>query len=436
MANAAEPIHRPDDGAPVAPAAEHPAVPHAASRGASVPDDVDSALRERQDLLANTNLLSSPVTDAERFRVRRAEEILEIARAQRARQETAFAKTNLVELVTGDAPDDIRRSAMLELALLAQDEHDLLRAQQVFSQFLSKYPDDPSVPEILLRQGLLYRQMGAYPSALSKLYAVMSKSLNIDAEQLEYYQHLVLQAKTEIADTYFQQGRFAEAADYFNRLLKLDEPNLNRVAIRSKLVKCLAHLDQWAELVNNAETVLREAGEAAAAPEIRYELAKAYRKLGRNEEAFTQVFILLQRQEATAGDTPTQWDYWRLRIGNDLANQLYTEGDYLGALQIYQKLTDLNSTPAWQLPVWYQIGLVFERLQQPAKAVEAFAKVAEAGKALPAEQRAQNLTTIVEMADWRRQRLNWNTKTEAARKELTTGLTKPVGGTAEAPTDK
>ena len=428
VAGASEPIRRPGSAAPPAEAqAEKPA--HSEPRpNSAVPPEVDRALRDRQDLLTTSNLLTSPVTDARQSRIEKAETQLEIARQQRARKESAFAKTNLVELVTGDTPTEIKRSAMLELALLAQDENDLIRAQQVFSQFLTKYPDDPSVPEVLLRQGLLYRQMGAYPSALAKLYAVMSKSLNIDAQQLDYYQHLVLQAKTEIADTYFAQGRFVDAADYFNRLLKLDEPSLNRVAIRAKLVRCLANTDRLPELINHAETVLRESPEGVEAPEIRYELAKAFRKLGRNEEAFTQVFVLLQRQEATAGANPTEWDFWRLRIGNDLANQLYSEGDYLGALQIYQRLIALNASPAWQLPVWYQVGLAYERLQQPAKAIEAFGEVAKAGKLLPKGGATQNLTTIVEMAAWRRQYLEWSDKTEAARKDLVAHAPKPKDG--------
>lgn len=427
-ASASEPIRRPGSVPPLIDAAEAKSSPAELRPNSAVPEAVDRALRDRQDLLTTPNLLTSPVADARQSLIEKAEMQLEIARQQRARKETAFAKTNLVELVTGDTPTEIKRSAMLELALLAQDENDLIRAQQVFSQFLTKYPDDPSVPEILLRQGLLYRQMGAYPSALSKLYAVMSKSLNIDAEQIDYYQHLVLQAKTEIADTYFAQGRFSDAADYFNRLLKLDEPSLNRVAIRAKLVRCLANTDRLPELINHAEIVLREAPEGAEAPEIRYELAKTLRKLGRNEEAFTQVFVLLQKQEATAGVNPTEWDFWRLRIGNDLANQLYSEGDYLGALQIYQRLIALNASPAWQLPVWYQTGLAFERLQQPAKAIEAFGEVAKAGKSLPKGGANQNLTTIVEMAAWRRQHLEWSGKTEAARKELAAHEPKPKDG--------
>lgn len=397
-----------------------------------VPAQLDRALRDRQDLLTTSNLLTSPVHESKRVKQENSEQMLEIARGLRERKELALAKTNLVELVTGDHPADIKRSALLELALLAQDQNDLVRAQQVFSQFLAKYPTDPNVPEVLLRQGLLFRQMGAYTGALSKFYAVMSKSLNIesaqDADHLEYYQHLVLQAKTEIADTYYEQGRFADAADYFLRLLKLDDAALNRNAIRVKLVRSLAHTDRTQDLINHAQTVLRDAPDTANAPEIRYELAKAYRQAGRTDDALAQVFILLQQQEAASADSPSEWDYWRLRVGNDLANQLYASGDYLGSLQVYQRIAELNLSPAWQVPARYQVGLAFERLQQPAKAAESFTMAETAGKSLLKAELTDNLKTIVEMAAWRREHLDWNGKTEATRKDLVLSKPKPKEG--------
>src|SRR5882757_7370618 len=49
-----------------------------------------------------------------------------------------------------------QRLALFELALAAQDDNQLLKAQQVFSQYINNYPEAASAPEVLLRQGLLY----------------------------------------------------------------------------------------------------------------------------------------------------------------------------------------------------------------------------------------------------------------------------------------
>ena len=57
--------------------------------------------------------------------------------------------------------------------------------------------------------------MGVPELALSKFYAVMSTCLNLKLDEMEYYQKLVLRAKAEIAETYYLQGKFEEATDYF-----------------------------------------------------------------------------------------------------------------------------------------------------------------------------------------------------------------------------
>src|SRR5208337_2458386 len=106
-----------------------------------------------------------------------------------------------------------------ELALVAQDANQLSRAEQIFAQYLQAYPDDPSAPEVLLRQGLIYRQMGVNTLAVSKFYAVMSTALKLKLDRMDYYKKLVLQAQIEIADTYYQEGKYEEAADFFRRLL-------------------------------------------------------------------------------------------------------------------------------------------------------------------------------------------------------------------------
>ncbi len=85
-----------------------------------------------------------------------------------------------------------------------------------------------------------------------------------------------------------------------------------------------------------------------------------------------QVLLLLQSQEENVSKNPEVWVYWQRRAGNEIANQLYKEGDYLDALQIYQSLAELDSSAAWQAPVWYQIGLVYEQLQQWQKATDTY----------------------------------------------------------------
>jgi len=283
---------------------------------------------------------------------------------------------------------------------------------------LERYPDDASVPEILLRQGVLYRQMGAPALALSRFYSVMTTSLRLKLDRLEYYQRLVLQAQTEIADTYYVQGKFAEAADFQTRLLKLDSSLLNRAQILYKLVKSLAALGRHTQVVAQADAFVAGYPEADELPEVRFLLADALRKLGRTHEAMQQVLALLESQRATAERRPQNWVYWQQRTGNEIANQLYREGDCVNALAIYRSLAELSGSAPWQLPVWYQMGLVYERLQQPHKATEIYGRILDRQKELDAANPSPSLAAVFEMAQWRKDHLQWQVRAELATLRL------------------
>jgi tetratricopeptide (TPR) repeat protein len=270
----------------------------------------------------------------------------------------------------------------------------------------------------MLRQGLLFRQVGATALAVQKFRAVMTTVLSMEFGRLDYYQRLVLQSQTEIADTYLASGQLADAADYFNRLLKLENPELNRAQIQYKLVRCLSALGRHPEAAAQAQNFLEQHPKASELPEVRYLLASSLKVLNRNEDSLRQVMLLLQSQKEVALQYPEHWIYWQKRAGNDIANQLYREGDYLATLEIYQALVELDASPGWQIPVYYQIGLVFERLNQPVKAVETYTKVLEQQKEVKADQLTPGLKTVFEMARWRKDQIAWLDKATASSQAM------------------
>lgn len=337
------------------------------------------------------------------------EALLELGRQQRAQKNLPLAKRNFVALLQGRAPDPLKRAALLELATLAQEENELVKAQQLYAQYLRRWPDDPSVPEVYLRQGLLFRQMGAPVMALAKFYAVMSSALTLKTGNVDYYQKLVLHAQAEIAETYYLQANYKEAAQFYRRLLKLEAPHLNRASVQLKLLRCLAAVGQHAETIAEAQDYLTRYPQADGQAEVRFLLAQALKQSGRKAEALKQVLLLLETQLATAQDPPATWSYWQRRTGNEIGNQLYEEGDYINALTVYGALAALDSSPAWQLPVWYQMGLIYERLQQPQKAAEFYAQILARRNEV---QSAANpsLGTVLDMARWRKELLDWQNR--------------------------
>jgi tetratricopeptide (TPR) repeat protein len=253
--------------------------------------------------------------------------------------------------------------------------------------------------------------MGLNNLAIAKLYAVMTSALVIKSDRFDYYQQLVLRAQNEIAETQYELGNFVEAVESFGRLLKLDPPPVNRSALQYRYIHCLTELGRRSEVIAQAQEFLERYSDASERPEVHFLCATALKEGRRETEALHQVLALLQEQCSRTNCTAQTLSYWQRRAGNAMANQFYQEGDPLKALEIYLRLAALDTAPQWQLPVWYQVGLVFERLGQPAKAIEYYGNIV--GRENEVSNAASpSLKTVIEMANWRKDFLGWQLKTE------------------------
>lgn len=353
----------------------------------------------------------TPLKPAEDFKTQ-----LETARTCRLARQFIEATALYAGILQGAAPEALQRTALIELALTAQDQNDFVRAQQIYAQGLALWPRDPGVPELILRQGLVYRQMGLNDLAISKFYTVMTSALTLKPERFDYYQQLVLRAQTEIAGSQYDLGRWTEAADSLGRLLKLETPPDNRSTIQYKLIRCQTALGLHGDALAQAQDFLNRYPDAPERPEVRFLCATSLKQIGRSAEALRQVLTLLQEQQISGKRDPAALAYWQRRAGNEIANQFYQEGEPLKALDIYLRLAALASAPDWQLPVYYQLGMVFERLNQPAKATEYYANILRREKELAGA--GPGLQAVVEMARWRKSFIAWRVKTETANLQL------------------
>ena len=321
------------------------------------------------------------------------------------------AEPLLIGLLADDNPASIQKSALLELAVSAQTENDLPKAQSIYEQYRDKWPSDERTPEILLHQGQVFRQMGLNDLALQKFYSVMTTALSLRDDRLDYYQRIVLQAQLEIADTQYLAGKFADSAEFYSRILQKSDPSLDRAQIQFRLIRSLTLCDKNSEAVAQAQDFLSRFSSAPEEPEVRYDLAQGLKALGRNSDALQQVLLLLQEQKVKTAEHPEVWIYWQQRLGNEIANELYKEGDYMNALQVYLNLVQLNPTPKWQLPIYYQMGVTYERLLQPEKAAESYNQIISREADL-ATNIAPDLKTVIDMAKWRADFLKWQGKAQ------------------------
>jgi tetratricopeptide (TPR) repeat protein len=358
---------------------------------------------------------------------------LDQASFQRHTKCPALAMQTLVNVLQTNAPPEFKRKALFELALATQDNNEFVKAQQVYSQYLQRYPDDSQAPEVLLRQGLLYRQMGVSTLAISKFYAVMSTALKLQLTNIDYYKNLVLQAQTEIADTYYSLGQFNESADFYSRLLKSSGPALNEQQIQYKLIRSLSYLTNNNETITRAQTYLERFPDTTDVPEVRFDLASADKAVGHNADALKQVLLLLQSQQENAKNNPELWVYWQRRAGNEIANQLYKEGDYMDALQIYQNQAALDTAPTWQAPALYQVGLVYEQLQQWQKATDTYDQILNRRSEMTGTNAPPSLSSLCDMAQWRKDYIAWLQKARASDLKLQHSyLYKPSASNATA----
>ncbi|HYE32396.1 MAG TPA: tetratricopeptide repeat protein [Methylomirabilota bacterium] len=337
---------------------------------------------------------------------------LELARRMTKDGKHDVAEKVYIGLLKQKLSEKERRDIYMEMAEALAEASQHAKAQQVYGEFARRFPNDPKLPEVLLRQGYLYRDMGLNQMALAKFYSVISTSLNLTGEELGSYQKTVVRAKTEIAETYYLSDKYKDAAQFFTRVLKLDGPIIDRAKILFRLMKCHSALGEWDQAIASARSYLTIASESGDAPEVRYFLAEALKKLNRNSEALEEVMGLLQKQQKESLANPEKWIYWQQRTGRDIANQLAKEGDFTSALQIYLQLVQLDSSPEWQLPIFYQVGLVYESLKQPAAATEMFDKILEGAAAVKADSPAAvSVAEVVKMAKWRKNFIEWEGKT-------------------------
>jgi tetratricopeptide (TPR) repeat protein len=332
-------------------------------------------------------------------------------------REMKDAEAILVSLLNEDVPDQVQRLALLELANGAREEDDLPRAQQIYEQFLTRWPDDPHIPEVLLNQGQIFRQMGLHTLALTKFYAVMTAALTLKSDRLNYYQHLVVQAQIQIAQTHYSLGEYNEAIDYLTRLFNENNPEIDKPEVLYELVRCYSSMTNYDETIANANDYLTDYPSAPNEPEVRFYLATALKQIGRNNDSLQQVLTLLQEQNAISQGHPDAWSYWRERAGNLIANEFYREGDYTRALDVYNNLAQLDSTPQWQLPVWYQIGMTYEHLMQPEKATDIYSQIVSRENDMGTNA-PPSLVSMADMAHWRINFIQWQTNAEFAEQNF------------------
>lgn len=318
-----------------------------------------------------------------------------------------------------------QEQALFELgSYLLHNNGNLIKAAAVFEQYLALNPASERAPDVNMMLGDIYERIGVRKFAVNKYYDVLAGSMRMrDSSRAEL---LSRQAMLKIANAKFEQHSYLEAAQFYSRLKLLSLEPKDQELVFFRAIQLLFFGNQFQAAIDAARQFLIQFPQSQFIPECRKILIRSLSAIGNQQEAVDETLELLRTTQTQDAD-PTQAAFWKMQTGNELANILYSNGEFQRALAIYQNLAAINRHPAWRLPVVYQIGLTFERLNQFQRAIQAFQFVANSPlpSASPpppmsdhpddqpvtsAEDQLkveQTLSTLQDLARWRAETLQW-----------------------------
>ncbi len=308
--------------------------------------------------------------------------------------------------VPGDYP--AKEQVLFEMGELYQEAGFYPKAASAYERLAQEYPDSRRLPGVFMELGHLYREMGGLELAISKYYMVLNSALNGSIDQIDKNRMLSLKAKLEIAETHSEGLEYEESLRLYELLFRLDLEPVERKRVHYRICHLLYQLGEYQMTVSNLKLFLERYEESPHGPEMRYLLAKSYEKLDRKPEALREVVQILQRQSSPDTAIENDANYWKQRMGNELANEFYQKGDYRSALAIYQSLAKYSAAPEWRWPAVHQIGLCFERLGLPEKSIMAYQEILSPEEGTVGEdQLSPGMKNLRDMAKWRLEHLNW-----------------------------
>lgn len=308
-----------------------------------------------------------------------------------------------------------RRNAFFGLAEVYQKMDEPLRVISVLERFRTIYPDDPTIPELLLRLGFLYRETGSTQKAVDSFFGVLKESFVLRDSDMESYRSLTAEASYQIAETYYRMQQYELAGEFFGRLLRAARMSsgehdalLSKTAYAAyfagdyRKVVLLLEPNQWGEI------------SASRQAEFRFLRASAYWALGDHEAARSDVLNLATLEVEPLRDS--YWNFWWKHIGNELANDLYGQGDYELAHKLYYSLLHLSNEPEWQLPVIFQIARCRQGLGEIPEAESIYGRILDEIDSAREETLTGSLLVLESRVQDQMRHLAWEKELTEARK--------------------
>lgn len=282
-----------------------------------------------------------------------------------------------------------------------------MAAIAVLQELARRHVDSPERQNWFFELGQLYRQAGAFETAIARFYQVLNPSVVRAGGATDEYRRLSQRAQFEIARSYFEMGDHERAAQLFSRLELIELSEADRETVAYYNIRSHYRRGQHNRLVALGDRFREQYPSSRRLAEILYMQARALEATESRDRALVTTLELLRSSQPGAENGDGNWQHWQRTAGNFFANHYFERGDLNSALQIYQVMARLSDSPEWLWPIVYQIGICTERLGLMPRAREAYEWILnEAARTEIDNPIAQvQLDMIVEGAEWRMARL-------------------------------
>ena len=276
----------------------------------------------------------------------------------------------------GASPEKIARNFALALQFWSEYIHrseGLMEGQAQLAEpgvTANRPASDPYIPEILLRQAWIYRQLGQTQQAISTNFDVLTAATRQKITNLTRFNRLANLAYSQIANAYYetahQPSDYQESIDRFSNMLKgrkeIDPTQVELKLLRSLFKSVISSRQQirrlhqqenasetdlqsksiqgkiailektqsehWTQLKKHATDFINRYAEGQPDlrydGEVRYYQITAHKALGNEEHVFRDMEVLLEN-ESTPDELRQAWFATRVRVVIDMANLLFSE---------------------------------------------------------------------------------------------------------------
>ncbi|MDP7051827.1 MAG: hypothetical protein QF600_07870 [Verrucomicrobiota bacterium] len=300
-------------------------------------------------------------------------------------QNAEDAKSVIREVLGLDASEtvktDFRKASLLRLATHSEQKKAYEEAQKYLSEYLRKYPDDALIPVVLLRQGDLFRKMGAYDLERQKYYDVIKSAPKVKLEgkyDLNYVKRITYIARSQIADSFYEEasklpryrarGKYVSASEMYSRLLEAE--GANKRVITLKYIRALYKQGDHSGVVKEGARYFAKFkdGPATDEDEMRYLVLDS----SRHGSGDTHDYLAGYQDwfDSPPGRGTKNALKWRLKAAGDLAEELFNEGKYTDSLEFYQALAGLLLGSATRPEEYFYLMLGIKRILNTVEALE------------------------------------------------------------------